>query len=156
MARHDRRVWLSLLALGVRPELAREIAQETWLVLWEKACGGRLQRLDLPGLALRQARFLARSRLRKQAGREALGAGLEPQPAADPGERAHSRAQLMAIQRALVGHRDLRLFELVYGRGASHAEAATELGLSVQRTRQRLCELRGYLRRLPELEEPGS
>src|SRR5207253_11073123 len=57
--RHDRRVYLSVLALGLPPDRAREIAQMTWTRLMEQHAKGALGELDFPGLAIRQARYLA-------------------------------------------------------------------------------------------------
>src|ERR1051326_3409766 len=57
--RHDRRVFLSVLALGLTPDRAREVAQQTWVRLMEQHARGALENLELPGLAIRQARFLA-------------------------------------------------------------------------------------------------
>jgi RNA polymerase sigma-70 factor (ECF subfamily) len=44
------------------------------------------------------------------------------------------------------------VFHLVYGRGQSHGETAAEVGLSVQRVRQILCELRQQAREALEEE----
>ncbi len=57
--RHDRRVYLSVLALGLAPDRAREITQMTWTRLIEQHAKGALAELDFPGLAVRQARYLA-------------------------------------------------------------------------------------------------
>src|SRR5262245_13971973 len=63
---HDRRVVLSLLALGLKPDRAREIAQTAWLRLMEKHAGVGLHSLTFPGLAIAQARFLALDDLRRE------------------------------------------------------------------------------------------
>ena len=52
----------SLLALGLRPVQAREIANEAWAKLYEKRA--ELATLSFPGLAITQARFLAIDALR--------------------------------------------------------------------------------------------
>jgi hypothetical protein len=57
--RHNRRVIVSLLARGVPLELALNLAQEAWARLVQQQASGKLTRLDLPGLAVAQARFLA-------------------------------------------------------------------------------------------------
>src|SRR4051812_35422239 len=59
IARHDHRVVVSLVARGLRLPEARELAQQTWARLIAQQCAGRLARLELPGLAIRQAAFLA-------------------------------------------------------------------------------------------------
>lgn len=56
--RFDHRVYLSVLALGLPPERAREISQAAWTRSMEKHADGGLEKLELPGLAIRQARFL--------------------------------------------------------------------------------------------------
>src|SRR5689334_22497165 len=56
--RHNHRVVLSLLAAGAPIERAKELAQEAWLRLVEQQRAGRLERIELPGLAMRQARYL--------------------------------------------------------------------------------------------------
>ena len=56
---HDRKVVLSLIALGIDRERARDLAQATWARLYEQHQDGKLASLELPGLAIRQARFLA-------------------------------------------------------------------------------------------------
>ena len=55
IARHHRRVLLTLLARGVRANRAEEIVQETWARLIAKSKEGSLPRLELPGLAIVQA-----------------------------------------------------------------------------------------------------
>jgi hypothetical protein len=45
--RHDRRVYLSVLALGMSPDRAREIVQATWT-----HASGALAELDFRGLAI--------------------------------------------------------------------------------------------------------
>jgi len=45
---HDHAVVVSLLALGLRPDRAREIAQATWLRLMEQEAAGALAELELP------------------------------------------------------------------------------------------------------------
>src|SRR4051794_16125443 len=55
IARHGRRVLLTLLARGVRANRAEEIVQDTWARLIAKSRDGLLERLELPGLAITQA-----------------------------------------------------------------------------------------------------
>jgi RNA polymerase sigma-70 factor (ECF subfamily) len=154
ISRHNRRVLLALIAHGVLPAQAREMAQEAWLRLITQADAKKLDRLELPGLAIRQALFLARSEQRKP------GSVTEPLEAAgDPAgeseeERYFSRERL---QRAHARVQDLSpsaraVFERLYGEPhLSHAEIATRVGLSVQRVRQIICEVRKVLR--AELED---
>lgn len=148
--RHSHTVLLSLLAKGVPPERARELVQETWLRLIERQRAGRLAKLTLPGLAIVQAGFLAATDWRR-AGvrREAPPAAAEAAP-----ERADDllirREELERVRRALAacspGAR--RVFEHVYANPhRRYADLAAELGLSVQRVKQIVCEVRKTLRR---------
>jgi RNA polymerase sigma-70 factor (ECF subfamily) len=147
-------VRLALIARGIRADRARDFAQGAWAKLWQRQLEGRLPRLELPGLAIRQALFLAgderRSR-REETGEDGLelaDAGLE--------DRLASREQLAQIEGELgrCPANMQRIFFLAHGgEGLSHAEVAERTGLSVQRVRQTLCELRARLRTLLE-EEP--
>src|SRR5688500_15774579 len=65
--RHHRRVLVALLARGIPADRARDITQETWARLVEHQGAGRLDRLELPGLAIRQATFLALDEARRTA-----------------------------------------------------------------------------------------
>lgn len=151
IARHDHRVVLSLLARGLRLVRARELAQQAWSRLYEQQCAGRLERLELPGLAIRQAGFLALeearrdSRAKADAGREADRAD----PAASVEERLIRRDELRRAQAELerCPASARRVFSFIYANPEMpHADAARELGLSVQRVRQILCEVRARLR----------
>src|SRR5262245_45819504 len=62
---HDRRVFLSIMALGVRPDRARDVAQTTWTRLMEKDERGEITMDNIGGLAVAQARFLALDELRR-------------------------------------------------------------------------------------------
>lgn len=149
IGRHNRRVQLSLLAHGVLPAQAREIAQEAWLRLITQADAHKLGRLELPGLAIRQALFLARSEARKP--------GQEHQPLEDAPEASTESAEAVFFSRERLQKAHERLqdlspsaravFERLYGDPQlSHAEVAARVGLSVQRVRQIVCEVRKVLR----------
>jgi len=147
---HDRRLVVSLLARGVPMERARELAQETWRCLFERDRAGELSRLELPGLAIRQASFFAKDDRRR--------ARLEPEPRASLPEVSEprpdaeaftiSRERLEQVERIVLGagKSQQRVFRLVYGEGLDHATTATKMGLSVQRVRQIVCEVRRTLR----------
>ena len=169
--RHMRRVVVALLAHGLRLDTAEDLAQEAWLRLLERQRAGRLRELILPGLAIAQARLLAAESVRTAArhrrlalagGVGILGAfdanGIDRAPG--PAEQAEDRERLAVVERALAGcpARAREIFVAVYGRAARPpAEVATELGLSVQRVRQSLCETRAQLRRaLREREGEGD
>ena len=157
IARHDHRVVLSLVARGIRIGQAREIAQQTWLRLIAQQRAGRLDRLELPGLAIRQAAFLAGDAARRRAsGGDDAGATAEPiDPAATIEERLIQREALDRARAELERCSPVarRVFALLYGNpGMRHAAAARELDLSVQRVRQILCEVRARLRAAIEAE----
>ncbi|MCC6335278.1 MAG: sigma-70 family RNA polymerase sigma factor [Myxococcales bacterium] len=148
IARYDRRVVLVLLGTGLKPQQARDVAQEAWLRLIRQADAGKLSRLQLPGLAVRQALFLARSEARK-----APGALTEPDGPSLAVESPEARyLALEALARAREHLAELspsaqRVFGLLYAEPhLSHAEIAARIGLSVQRVRQIICEVRKELR----------
>lgn len=152
---HGRRVVLSLLAAGVPPAQAREFAQDAWLRLMQQAAQGRLTWLQLPGLVVRQALFLARAAARRPSPVDTAGA---PPAEADSVEETYfARERLLRarerVEALAPGAR--AVFLLLYGEpGLSHAEVAGRVGLSVQRVRQIICEVRKTLR--AELEEETS
>ncbi len=160
IARHDHRVVLSLLARGVRLARARELAQQAWLRLYTQGCAGRLERLELPGLAIRQAAFLALEERRRpeEASLDAAPAlAAVTDPAASIEERLIRRDELRRAQAELerCPPSARRVFDFIYANpGMRHADAARELGLSVQRLRQILCEVRARLRAAIDTESP--
>ena len=150
---HDRRVLLSLLAMGMRPDRARELCQSTWIRLIEQDRQGQLGHLSFPGLAIRQARFLALDEIRRQASDRRRLAGVRAQSGGQtpvsPEAQAASRQQLEAAAAVLTdGPKSAReVFRLLYTPPPhSHEQTARALGLSVQRVRQIVCETRKRLR----------
>jgi RNA polymerase sigma factor (sigma-70 family) len=152
---YHRRVLVAVLALGVRPSRAEEIVQATWSELIEAERGGRLGRIELPGLALVHARFLARHELRRGGveGRILVSADALAERAAD--RRVSPEAELLAKEDAQRVLREIerlpesmqRLFLILYrDPPPSHAECAGELGLSLQRVRQLASELKQRVR----------
>jgi RNA polymerase sigma-70 factor (ECF subfamily) len=152
IARHDRKVVVALLAQRVPIDRARELAQETWLRLIEQAASGRLASLDLPGLAITQARFLlidhARAAVTRSGAPEGeLGRLADDAPTAE--DRLLGRERLRRAEEALAdcSASARAVFALMYGEPpASAAETAARTGLSVQRVRQIVCEVRKRLR----------
>ena len=154
--KHNHRVVLALLARGVRVDRAKDIAQEAWLRLVEQQRLGRLERLQLPGLAIAQAAFLALEWARREASLRRREVVDEPAFAAafiDPREDAE--AHLLTRERVACAAEVLsecspsarKVFDLAYGgEGLSHADVARRAGLSLQRVRQILCEVRAKLR----------
>jgi RNA polymerase sigma factor (sigma-70 family) len=154
--RHDHKVVVALLARGVRLDRARELAQETWLRLMERQRAGRLPQLSLPGLAIVQAGFLAAND-RRRPPHEPMGVKREPVAAGTAEDTAIGRQRLQLLARALDAcpPSARRVFELVYDQPElSYAEVAGQVGLSVQRVKQIVFEVRKRLR--AALEEPGT
>ncbi len=165
IGQHQRRVVLALVATGFAFAEAEELAQEAWARLIEKDRQGRLPELKLPGLAIVQARFLAWDQRRRRAVQgpsdpiptDAAGEDLLVDHGPDPEQRLLTRQQMgRALQ--VVAAAPLpaqRLFHLMYGEpGATAADVSRELGLSVQRVRQILCELRKRVRAALEGDRP--
>lgn len=155
---HDRRVYLSVLALGLAPDRAREIAQAAWTRLIEQHARGALRELELPGLAIRQARFLAFNELRRgKLELRTLAAVPDPPAPIDAERTVSGREEIERVLAALAACSPTarKVFGLVYGQpGGTAAKAAAALGLSLQRVRQILCETRAHLRRALGEEQP--
>ena len=157
--RFDRQVYLSVLALGLNPDRAREISQSAWTKLIERHASGGLPELELPGLAIRQARFLGLNELQRTKVEKRVLAAVpdDDAPVALDGERQlDSRAQVEKVLAALAtcSATARRVFRLVYATpGGSPAHAAQEVGLSLQRVRQILCETRSHIRKTLSTEE---
>jgi RNA polymerase sigma-70 factor (ECF subfamily) len=166
IARYDHRVVVSLLARGVRIDRAKDIAQEAWMRLVEQQRAGRLTHLQLPGLAVAQAAFLSLEAARRDGARSqpvaldgdaARIATDMVDPAADAETRLLTTERIERAERVLStfapNARDV--FRLTYGGdGLSHADVAKKVGLSLQRVRQILCEVRKELRE--SLEGEGA
>jgi RNA polymerase sigma factor (sigma-70 family) len=155
IAAHQHRVVLSLVAAGFSFDRAADLANEAWARLIEKDRAGLLGEIKLPGLAIVQARYLAWDERRREAmqarrleiaraGEESL---VDGNP--DPEQRLLTRQQALQAVAAVAGApvSAQRLLQLLYTEPAlPHAQAAQLLGLSVQRVRQLLCELRKRVR----------
>lgn len=154
---HHRGVVLSLVATGFEFRAAEELAHEAWARLIEKQQQGRLTEVRLPGLAITQARFLAWEDRRRQALQRTRNVAVNDGAAEhllvdrnpDPEQRLLSRQQvhqaLDVVARAPSSTQ--RLFCLLYAEPTlPHADVARAMGLSVQRVRQILCELRKDVR----------
>jgi RNA polymerase sigma factor (sigma-70 family) len=150
--RHDRAVVVALLARGFSLDTAREVTQDAWARLMEQTRRGALTQLVLPALAVRQAIFLALDARRRRGepaeGLDAAESTPAPQPSAE--ERLLHKEQLDHAIGELnrCSPAAQRVFLLAYqGGGLSHGEIASRVGLSLQRVRQTLCEVRGRLRK---------
>lgn len=153
---HQRRVLVALLSRGVRLDRARDICQDAWARLITQQRAGRLRKLTLPGLAIRQAMFIAKDEARRARSTKPH-LPVEAMEAADTrfAERMLDRDRLSRARAVLAGCHPTaqRVFERLYAEpGVQHAEIAAELGLSVQRVRQIVCEVRKRLRRELEAE----
>jgi RNA polymerase sigma factor (sigma-70 family) len=152
---HQHRVVMSLVAAGLGLDRARDLAHEAWARIIEKDRKGALPTVKLPGLVIAQARFLAlderrRERVRRQVAvsdDEAEDGLVDGRP--DPEQRLLTRQQARQALEAVAASSATaqRLFRLLFADPAlPHAEAAERLGLSVQRVRHVLCELRKRVR----------
>lgn len=144
---HNRRVVLTLIARGLRPDTARDLAQEAWTRLIEQQQLGRLSEIKMPGLAIKQALFLARDLIRRDKVEQQL-AGAEAE-ALNPEPQLWARERLSLARQTLAtcSVSEQQVFRATYGgscRGAQ--DVAQQTGLSVQRVRQIICELRKKLR----------
>jgi RNA polymerase sigma-70 factor (ECF subfamily) len=160
IARHERRVLLTLLARGVRVDRARDLVQETWARLIAQQREGRLTQLELPGLAITQATYLALDDARRKRHDVPIDEAPELTVLSDPAPSVEDRlTKREELDRAIAelarcSPTARRVFELVYeDPGAPHAEAARQVGVSVQRVRQTLCEVRARLRAAMERSE---
>lgn len=161
---HGRRVLVSVLALGVPLDRAEDVAQRAWMRLVEKHGRGELARVELPGLAIAQARFFAlddRAAQTRAARRDVdvVGSGDASSlrsSAASPEDVLADRRRLERALAALAttGPQARRVFRLCCDDPPpAHAEVAAACGISVQRVRQILCEVRATMRRALMEEE---
>jgi RNA polymerase sigma-70 factor (ECF subfamily) len=152
ISRYRRRVVVALLAEGLSLEQADEVCQEAWSRLWAQQQRGGLDRLELPGLAVTQARFIARDGYRRARLAESIPPGDEA--TGSPDAAAISRQQLEQVARALGTFpvQQQRIFRLAQHEGLPHADIAERVGLSLQRVRQIIFEVRVKLR--AQLEAP--
>jgi RNA polymerase sigma-70 factor (ECF subfamily) len=144
-------VLLSLIALGIDRERARDLVQATWARLYEQHKDGKLAALELPGLAIRQARFLAIDSFRHtDLQRRTLALALATAPPPHDGEhQLLTRDQLRRALDALAACSPTaqQLFRLLYTPPPmTCADAAREIGLSAERARHVVCEARKLLR----------
>lgn len=140
------------------------------LVVQQRA--GRLRTLELPGLAIAQAAWLARETRRTWARRAEIApmvaaTGVEaevadPHEGIDPATCAeqNDRARRVRLALAACPPRMRQVMFAVYGsEPRTHAEVALALGLSLQRVRQTVCEARAHMRRVlaqQEMEDDAS
>lgn len=160
IGRHHHRVLVALLGRGVPLDRAHELVQETWVRLMERQRAGRLDELRLPGLAIVQAGFLAMNDWRRQERQQPLPAPAQLPCAHDLEEAVIDKQRLGRVSRALAAcpPSARRVFEMVYDNpDLSYAEVAARVGLSVQRVKQIVFEVRKRLRAAMDgSEEEGA
>lgn len=151
VAAHDHTLVVSLLASGLRLDDARELAQEAWLRVIEASAAGRLERIELPGLVIRQASYLLLDRQRLQRARvrapvheaEALPSGQTP----EQDTAARELLQVVDGRLATATPRERSVLQSVLASPfESQGVLAAREGLSLQRFRQVLCDVRAKLR----------
>lgn len=146
---YHRVVVVRLLASGCPLERAQEIAQETWTRLIEQDRLGRLREVSLPGLAIRQAIFLWKDALRRENRASVIPEDPGGLPAPECQEqRVIARAALRQAEQVLesLSPTAQTVFRLAYGpERPPAAQIAERVGLSTQRVRQILCEIRRHL-----------
>jgi RNA polymerase sigma factor (sigma-70 family) len=145
---HNARVVASLLALSVPIHQADELASQAWARLIEQDLVGELAEVKLPGLAIKQARFLALTWLKVR--RREVGLSDDVAEGSDDPERALiARRDVETALRVLAtcSASAQAVFRLLYDDPPpSHDVVAQRVGLSVQRVRQILCEVRKKIR----------
>lgn len=152
VAEHDHPLIISLLAAGLRLDEARDVAQEAWLRVMESAAAGRLERFELPGLVIRQASFIVADRQRARRLRVSAPVheveGLSAAETAEGPTQARELLALVTAELATATPRARGVFlSVLESPEEGHASLARKEGLSLQRFRQVLCEVRAKLRR---------
>jgi RNA polymerase sigma-70 factor (ECF subfamily) len=149
--RHRRRVLVTLLAEGLSVDDARDVSQEAWARLWSQHQQGALSSLSFPGIVVTQARFLARDLKRRHrasphAPAAAVPEATSPTVAADAA--LVSAQSLEQVRQALARQSPAKqqVFRLACDEGVAHEEIAHRVGLSTQRVRQIIWEVRTALR----------
>jgi RNA polymerase sigma-70 factor (ECF subfamily) len=151
---HNRRVVVSLLAMGLQLADAEDLAQRAWMKLMKQHEDGKLHQVKLPGLAITQARFFALSALRQDGKRESKTDRIDAGTVVlafpeQPESRLLSKEQLDKALAVLADSHDnaQRVFRMLYDDPPpTHAQVAEKIGLSVQRVRQILWEVRKKMR----------
>ncbi|MDE2783501.1 MAG: sigma-70 family RNA polymerase sigma factor [Gemmatimonadota bacterium] len=132
--------WEDLVRYAARQlgdvELARDVVQEAFIQVWERRRGWR-SRGSARAYLYRIVRHLVIDEKRKQGVRRRWAEGQRlvdaPRPAT-PAEELDAKVLADAFEAAVASLPDRRreVFELVFQRGLSHAEAAAVLDISVQ------------------------
>jgi len=146
---HSARVVASLLALSIPFDQAEELASQAWAKLIEQQRAGQLAEVKLPGLAIKQARFLALDWRRDQRRQAEAPDDLADLAAVDPERSLIARRDVETALRVLAASSPSAravFYHLYDDPPPSHVEVAARVGLSLQRVRQILCEVRKKIR----------
>jgi len=151
---HHHTVVLALIANGVRLDHARELAHDAWARIYERASADRLETLELPGLIIRQAFFLLAEGRRRDSNHARRDGPVEEamhlaDQHASPEETVAGRQLLASVELAMASsspRAQAVLSAVLSGPDVLHAELAKSEGVSLQRFRQILCEVRAHLR----------
>ena len=138
----------SLLAMSIGIEHAEELASQAWTRLIEQERAGEITEIKLPGLVIKQARFLALS-WHKVRRREVGLSDDIAQASGDPVRALIARRDVEIALRVLAtcSASAQAVFRSLYDDPPpSHDVVAERVGLSVQRVRQILCEVRKKIR----------
>jgi RNA polymerase sigma-70 factor (ECF subfamily) len=148
---HNPRIIASLLAMSVTLDHAEELASQAWARLIEQERNGQLAEVRLPGLAIAQARFFALNWLKTRRRETDLAADIPSD--ADPERALIARNDVVVTLRVLAtcSASAQSVFRTLYDYPPpSHDVVAERVGLSVQRVRQILCEVRKRIRQALE------
>ncbi len=154
IARHNARLVAFLVARGTPLARAKELANDTWVLLMDRQREGKLRTLKLPAFAFQQAMWLGLDDARRERRVRSLDAA-EPRADEAPTSEAIvlSREQLERVRAELArcSASEQRVFRLLYEHPElSIRDAARRLVLSEQRVRQVACEVRKRLRGVME------
>ena len=151
-AKHRRRILVSLLALGLGVEEARDLSQDAWTRVWQQHRSGALASLVFPGIVITQARFLAQDLLRRRRLTPEGGEGDAQSPDPTAEDRLVAAQSLARVHRSLaqVTASKREIFQLACDDGLPHVEIARRVGLSTQRVKQIVWEVRTLLRAAQE------
>ena len=154
--RFAQRVRVVLLADGLSLAESQDVAQEAWASIWLKHQRGELPDLQLPGLVIAHARFLAKDARRRAQRVGPMSSERDEAQAVDL--RLGAAQDLRRVRETLAQRspQQQRIFSQAVEDLWPHAEIARAEGLSLQRVRQILWEVRCALRAVLEAEQERS
>lgn len=153
---HNHGIWKFFVSVGIPPHRARDLSHEVWARLIDRWRDGAFAEIKMPGLAQKQAEYLAWRYLRRSR-------RLSFSNVVELSDRRTARlmedGELKFVSRETLQHvlrevgqcrKTLRLvFEKTYSPPClTPAEVAAELGCSTEYVHQCLAELRNRLREL--------